>query len=193
VQQLSRTQHELAPHWPPPLVHGARLAHDVLPGTQTPPPSSQVTQTQSATELHPGMNVAQVAPRHCGDGPYPCANAGVLRLLRTGADQATAAPAPILFSIRRLEILPPKRPLSDVSDIHSPPSRQSLIVGQSMTWGLTTDIGLRGYLCYPPEPPYLRWRNDSFVENLRSEGDTCAILPLEGNAKARRGRNPQAG
>jgi hypothetical protein len=40
---------------------------------------------------------------HDGDGGY-CAKAGVDRLVRTGADQATAAPAPIRLSILRLDM-----------------------------------------------------------------------------------------
>ena len=43
-------------------------AHDVLPSTQNPPPVELVTHTQLGLVAQ-GMNVAQVAPMHCGLGP----------------------------------------------------------------------------------------------------------------------------
>ena len=45
------------------LLHRASPAQDVLPGTQSPPPSAMVTHTQSALVLH-GTNVEHVAPAH---------------------------------------------------------------------------------------------------------------------------------
>lgn len=57
--------------------------------------------------------------------PY-CANAGVLMLVRIGADQATAAPAPIRLSTRRREIsseLIPTPPSTDGLSV--PVGRQS--------------------------------------------------------------------
>jgi hypothetical protein len=80
-------------------------------------PSTSVTHPQKSREKQSGF------PPQCGEGgvgqpasgpherqvlpgeqpPY-WANAGVRMLVRIGADQATAAPAPIRFSIRRLEI-----------------------------------------------------------------------------------------
>lgn len=42
---------------------------------------------------------------HPSKHTYCCAKAGVRRLVRTGADQATAAPAPMRFSIDRREML----------------------------------------------------------------------------------------
>jgi hypothetical protein len=81
-------------------------------------PSTSVTHPQKSREKQSGF------PPQCGEGgvgqpasgpherqvlpgeqsPYGCANAGVLIVVRIGADQATAVPAPIRFSIRRLEI-----------------------------------------------------------------------------------------
>jgi hypothetical protein len=65
-------------------------------------------QKQSGTPTHPQLgphcspNWQGVQPdRHTGD---PWANAGVRRLVRTGADQAIAAPAPIRLSIRLREM-----------------------------------------------------------------------------------------
>lgn len=88
-----------------PAPHVASGAHWVLPGVQVPVPSPVVTQTQSGFVLLHGMNVAQVAPAHSGCGSGYCANAGVLRLDRIGADQAMVAPAPIRFRTRLRESL----------------------------------------------------------------------------------------
>jgi len=61
--------------------------------------------------LH-GIRRLQGAP---GSQGLSTANAGVLRLVKTGAVQATAAPAPIRLSIFLREIPVSETPISDFS------------------------------------------------------------------------------
>jgi hypothetical protein len=69
---------------------------------------------QGAPNWHAGQPGAQTPP-------YPWANAGVLMLVRIGADQATTAPVPIRFSSLRREI-----PFSEASMCESPVSTATL-------------------------------------------------------------------
>jgi len=67
--------------------------------------SARTQQLQLPPEFSQSMATLQGVLRsqgHCGLPGW--ANAGVFRLVRTGADHATAAPAPMRFSIRRREI-----------------------------------------------------------------------------------------
>jgi hypothetical protein len=81
------------------VAHAPAAAHD-LGDTQTHPlPSTRGKQKQSPTGSVPqpsGGHARHVSGHRSG---YAWANAGVLRLDRTGADHAIAAPAPTRFSI----------------------------------------------------------------------------------------------
>jgi hypothetical protein len=70
--------------------HGPVTLHEVLPGTQKPPPEDSATQTQSVFELLHGMNVAQLAPTHSGCDA--CAASGATDARTIGATYA-AVPA----------------------------------------------------------------------------------------------------
>jgi hypothetical protein len=86
TQQVSTAQNDPAGHVN--VGAGPQLPiaeHDVAPSTQNPPPVELVTQTQLALVAQ-GMNVAQVAPIHCGFGPGdPCADSGTADASTIGA------------------------------------------------------------------------------------------------------------
>jgi len=72
----------------------------------------------SGSPTHPPQSRQNSPNWHWGQPPahtYCCANAGVRRLVSTGADHATAAPAPMRFSIDRREI-----PLGGCPSMKSP-------------------------------------------------------------------------
>ncbi len=75
--------------------------HDVLPGTQNPPPADVVAQTQSEFELLHWMKLAQLDPTH--SGCEVCAEAGATEASTIGATYAApAALSAFLITRRRL-------------------------------------------------------------------------------------------
>ena len=126
VPQHVLTAHREPAGQPPLASHAVKLPHEVLPGTQKPPPVDVVVQTQSGLLLH-GRKLPQLAPRHSGLGlpPEPAAAAGEVKLLTTGTLQTPIAPAAApLMTARR-----PTRRSSDssmaFSSTDTPPRRRS--------------------------------------------------------------------
>lgn len=115
--------------------HRALLKQRHGPSTVSPQWQLLVAGPQSAPSPHrarPGHGASQ-------RGEPACANAGIRRLVSTGADQAIAAPAPMRRSIRRREIVFGR---SSGSISHPPISMGSL------NEPIRTDATMPGY--HPP-------------------------------------------
>jgi len=87
------------PHWPQPsLAWQTQSPWKVCEQKHGTPRTESFPQNWAFPSKHGAQGAG-----HDGDGGY-CAKAGVDRLVRTGADQATAAPAPIRLSILLLDM-----------------------------------------------------------------------------------------
>ena len=137
-KQVALTQTAAEPH-SAVLVQGPVLTFNWM---QAHLPSTVSTQMQVAAQRtkSSGKTEPQAVP-HGGSGAQrgvACAYAGIRRLERTGAVQATAAPAPIRFSMLRREIWS----FNSSGSIHSPPFDDRRVDRNQPSLGAPPDRGI---------------------------------------------------
>jgi hypothetical protein len=112
-------------------------------------PSSRPAQRPGEHSGHPevppqaGSVTPQLASVGAHRAPY-CAKAGVLRLVRTGADQATAAPAPMRLSMRLREMQAfPSGPMAASESLVARPASFAREGGSCVTCGICLTLPSR--------------------------------------------------